>query len=109
LLLEAQQGFSSHGQPPSEASRSAILKAIARARLWYDQIVAGEANGFEDLAQIHGLTPCYVRRIFRFASLGPDVVESIIKGGLRRHRYSAVSGSQIPMEWDPQRSIILER
>jgi hypothetical protein len=56
---------------PLAVSTLAILKAIARARKWRDQIIAGEATGIRDLARIHKLNHSYVKRIYSFASFGP--------------------------------------
>ena len=60
-----------NNQAPAATSTLAILKAIARARMLYHQIASGEAISVPDLANQHGVTPRYVNRIFRFASLGP--------------------------------------
>ena len=90
----------------AEESHAAILKAIARARIWYEQIVAGEATGFTDLARLHGVTPCYVKRIFRLASLGPDAVESIMNGECGAAVTLQSLASRIPTEWVRQRAMI---
>ncbi len=63
---------------PPEATRVAILKAIARARLWYDQLISGEASDLRDLAKLHHVSSRYIRVIFRLASLSPASVESIL-------------------------------
>lgn len=40
----------------TEASHQAILKAIARARLWYEQLTTGEASNISQLAGMRGLS-----------------------------------------------------
>jgi hypothetical protein len=65
-------------RPASTESTAAIIKAVARARMWYDEIVAGEVNSIPEIAKKHGVTPSYVKRIFPCALLGPASVESIL-------------------------------
>jgi hypothetical protein len=61
-----------------EASRLAILKAIARSRLWYEQLVDGTAPSVSQLAIMHDVSPRYINKIFRLASLSPQSVEKIL-------------------------------
>jgi hypothetical protein len=88
-------------KPASKPHSTAFLKAIYRAREWYDQIVRGEAASFEDLAKQHGVTSRYIRRVFRSASLSPQTVNAVLADrpvkvgfeGLRR---------PIPLDWSKQ-------
>ncbi len=41
----------------TDASRQAILKAIARARQWYEQITTGKATSIANWPAIHGVSP----------------------------------------------------
>lgn len=61
-----------------EASRLAILKAIARARLWYEQLVDGTAPSVSQLAIMHNVSPRYINKIFRLASLSPQSIETLL-------------------------------
>jgi site-specific DNA recombinase len=60
-----------------------LVKAIARARDWYEQIVAGEVGTIKTLCQRTGLGRTYVKRILRFATLSPQIAEAILSG---KHR-----------------------
>jgi site-specific DNA recombinase len=91
-------------QAPPVASSAAILKAVARARLWYDQIVTGEAASIRDLARTHNLTPRYVRQILPFASLGPTAIQAIIEGQCRPSITLNALADRIPLEWAQQPS-----
>jgi hypothetical protein len=62
----------------TEASRQAILKAIARARLWYEQLTTGEASIIEQLAGIHGLSPRFLRAHMKLVQLSPQSIEDLI-------------------------------
>jgi hypothetical protein len=37
-----------------------ILKAIARARQWYEQITTGKARSIRELAGLHHISPRFV-------------------------------------------------
>jgi hypothetical protein len=90
------------GRAQSVASSAAIIRAVVRARLWYDQIVAGEVRSLPELARMHGLTPRYVNRIFRFASLGPGAVEAILGGECGASISLNDLVHRIPIEWAKQ-------
>jgi site-specific DNA recombinase len=87
---------------PTE-SAVAITNAIARARFWYDEIVAGRAISIPDLAKQHGVTPRYVKKILPCALLGPDVVEAILKHKNARHLTLKSLLEAIPMSWASQK------
>jgi hypothetical protein len=65
-------------QITTDASLQAIPKAIARARLWYEQLVDGTAPSISQLAIMHNVSPRYINKIFRLASLSPQSVEKIL-------------------------------
>lgn len=62
----------------TEVSRQAILKAIARARLWYEQLTTGEASSIEQLAGIHGLSPRFLRAHMKLVQLSPRSIENLM-------------------------------
>ncbi len=91
----------------SEPTRSttAIIRAIARARLWYDEIVSGKATGIPDLARSHGVTPRYAKTIFRCASVGPDALETIFDNECSPELTLQDLVNGLPIEWDRQKCI----
>ena len=62
----------------TDASRQAILKAIARARRWYEQLTTGEARSIAQLARLHGLSPRFVRMHMKLVQLGPQAIETMM-------------------------------
>jgi site-specific DNA recombinase len=92
------------GNDQSDPTRSttAILRAIARARLWYDEIVSGEVTGAPDLARRHGVTPRYVKNIFRCASVGPAAVEGIMNNDCRPDLTLQYLVNELPLGWSSQ-------
>ncbi len=89
-------------QPAASDGTVAILKAIARARLWYDQIVSGEVTSLAELARLHGVTPRYVKKIFPCALLRPEIIETILnREGTRQTTLKALA-EKVPLDWAGQ-------
>jgi hypothetical protein len=57
-----------------------LLKALGRARRWFDQLVSGEATSLTAIAQREGLGVRYVGRLLPLAFLAPPIVEIIAQG-----------------------------
>jgi site-specific DNA recombinase len=98
--------------PDSEAhtvsrESTALLKAVARAHDWYQQIINGEASGPGSIAKKIGMDERYVRHMFRFAFLAPDIVEAIV-GGRQPHDLTLQKLKRsFPMDWTEQRNLLL--
>lgn len=86
----------------------ALLKAIARAHNWREQLVTGQASGPRAIAKQTGLDESYVRRILDFAFLAPDIVESILDGRQRHDLTLEKLRIKLPMSWAEQRTAILK-
>jgi site-specific DNA recombinase len=84
-----------------------LVKAVARARDWYERIVSGEANTIGQLAQKSGLTRRYVRRILPFAKLSPEITEMILSGNHRADLTLQKLLAGIPSDWREQQDRIL--
>jgi len=83
-----------------------LLKAIARARQWYERIVDGEIYCLEQLATELGCTTNYVSRILSFARLSPDVVEAILHEPSMADRPLRRIPLAISLDWTMQMSAI---
>jgi DNA invertase Pin-like site-specific DNA recombinase len=62
----------------TDASRQAILKAIARARRWYEQITTGKATNIAQLAGIDGVSPRFIRMQMKLVQLSPQSIENLM-------------------------------
>jgi site-specific DNA recombinase len=85
-----------------------LLKAVARAHRWFDEISTGKASSLAEIAAREGLGVRYVSRVIRLSFLAPDIVESIAEGrqptsltaeALTRH-------IEIPLEWRSQKTAL---
>jgi hypothetical protein len=62
----------------TDASRRAILNAIARARRWYEQLTTGEAVSVAQLASIHNLSPRFINAHLKLIPLSPEWIEKMM-------------------------------
>ena len=56
----------------------AVLKAVAQAHQWSDEL--GRARAIGEVAEREGIGARYVRRLMRLAFLAPKIVEMIAAG-----------------------------
>ena len=87
---------------------AALLKAVARARLWFEQLAAGEASSLQAIADRQGVSQRYVSRLLPLAFLAPDIVERILLG----HQPADLSAARLtneldlPLGWAEQRELL---
>jgi hypothetical protein len=86
----------------TDASRKAILKAIARARRWYEQLTTGDAESITQLASMHSLSPRFVNLHLKLAQLGPERIEKIMTNRDAMPTSLDDLLLSIPMNWSEQ-------
>jgi site-specific DNA recombinase len=84
-----------------------LLKAVARARGWYEQIVNGEISTVRELAQKCNLPRRYVRRILTCAILSPRIIEALLIGQHRRSLTLDETLASVSLDWRKQEERIL--
>jgi hypothetical protein len=85
-----------------------LLKAVARAHRWFNEISSRKARSLAEIAKREGLAVRYVGRLIRLAFLAPDIVESIVEG---RQPTTLTTEAltrriELPLEWDSQRAAL---
>jgi DNA invertase Pin-like site-specific DNA recombinase len=65
---------------PAPRADSALLKAVARARQWSEDLLAGRAQSVVEIAERERVGSRYIRRLLRLAFLAPEIVEAIAAG-----------------------------
>jgi len=82
----------------------ALVKAVARARAWFDEFASGRVRSFGKIAQREGVTRRYVERLSRLAFVAPAIVDAICQG-----RQSAELSAEtllkridLPLDWPAQ-------
>jgi site-specific DNA recombinase len=102
LRLVINRGASASGQ-----TDQALLRAVARAHCWFDDLVSGRS--MVEIAKRDGVGKQYVSRLMRLAFLSPELVERIVAGRqppeftaqvLRTGRFD------LPVDWAAQKRAI---
>lgn len=91
--------------PTSEPDLS-MLKAIARARDWYEKLTSGEVDSLHTIARQRGVGKRYVARIFQCAFLAPDIVEAILDGRQPPELTLDRLRNPLPIAWAEQRRVL---
>ncbi|HLM79742.1 MAG TPA: recombinase family protein [Terriglobales bacterium] len=58
----------------------ALLKAVARARRWSQDLIAGRVQSVDELAKRDGVAARYVRELMPLGFLAPRIVQAIVEG-----------------------------
>jgi hypothetical protein len=99
-----------------------LLRAVARAHCWFDDLVSGRCGSMVEIAKCNGVGKQYVSRLIRLAFLAPEEARAIVDPVLRLmmaavHRYGgqfaqstgdgifALFGAPVAYEDDPQRAL----
>ena len=79
-----------------------LIKAVARAHVWYERLLSGEATSLRAIAREHDVTPRYVGRLLRCAFLAPEIVEAILQGRQPPQLTLARLCKNLPLDWREQ-------
>jgi site-specific DNA recombinase len=80
-----------------------LIKALARAHRWPEQIIHGELKGRLSIARRTGLDERYVGRVIQCALLAPDIVEAILDGRQPADLTVQKLLRGLPLAWAEQR------
>jgi site-specific DNA recombinase len=85
----------------------ALIKAIARGQLWFEELATGRARSLHELATREGITRRYIRRLVNLAFLSPQLIEAILQGrqpiALTVTRLTELD---LPLDWSEQRRLL---
>jgi hypothetical protein len=86
-----------------------LIKAIARAVTWYDDLVTGKAASVRDIAAAENVSEAFVGQHLRLALLAPDLIAGALEGAKRLSiTTSSISrGLDIPSDWQIQRQALV--
>lgn len=101
LIVPGESGGEGRAHP-----NAALIKAVARAYTWYEQLLSGEATSLQAIAREHGVMPRYVRRILRCAFLAPDLVQAILDGRQPPELTLERLLQALPLDWAAQREVL---
>jgi site-specific DNA recombinase len=96
----AQQKHSSRCDP-------ALIKAIARGRAWFEELVTGRARSLQELAKRDGISRRYIRRLVGLAFLSPQLVEAIVQGRQSLELTATrLTELDLPLDWTEQHKLL---
>ena len=64
----------------AKAPDAVVVKAIARASIWFEQLTAGKSRSMAEIAVREGITDNYVSNLIHLAWLSPDLVSGVLEG-----------------------------
>jgi site-specific DNA recombinase len=101
LIVPGESGRERRARP-----NVVLIKAVARAQVWFERLRSGEATSLRAIAREHGLTPRYVGRLLRCAFLAPEVVEAILQGRQPPQLTLARLCKNLPLGWAEQQEAL---
>lgn len=102
--IETKLVINDNGRPIAEPDHT-MIRALARARRWMNDLIDGRYPTMVDLAKCYGTDPRYVARHIPLACLAPNLVEAILQGrqspGLTT--WDLLNRIDVPFNWDDQK------
>ena len=102
VLSDADSALGATGIDP------ALVKAIVRARRWFDQLADGGAQSLVEIATAEGVSDRYVGKLLPLAFLAPDLVAGALAGTQTFGITAEILTKRvtIPMSWSAQRELL---
>ena len=90
---------------------SALLKSVARAYHWSQDLLSGRVQCVEEIAERQQVGPRYVRRLLRLAFLAPRIVERIAAGTQPQDLTAEALAERVnlPLVWIEQEQTVFTR
>jgi DNA invertase Pin-like site-specific DNA recombinase len=96
-------------QSMAPETRDALLSAIAKARAWVEDLIAGRASSFEQIAEQEGKVERHVRFLAPLAFVSPGVVKAIMDGAAPADLTVTALAKALPYSWVEQERRISPR
>jgi site-specific DNA recombinase len=86
----------------------ALLKAIARARAWFEELSSGRVRSLADIARRENITRRYVERLSRLAFTAPSMVTAICQGRQPAElcAETLLNRIDLPLDWPTQLELL---
>ena len=90
---------------PPRKPDAALLKAIAQAHQWFEELISARAMSLAAIASREGVTDRYVARLIRLAFLAPKIVEAIAERG-ELADMKLTPHVDLPLDWTIQKRVV---
>lgn len=89
----------------------ALIRTVARAFHWWEQIERGHYLSIQALAKAEGVSGSYLTRVLRLAFLSPAMISAIVRGEQPRSLSARqlINGPPLPSDWASQQQALAER
>ena len=96
------------GTEPPRTVDLALLKAVARARAWFDDLASGRVRSLAEVARREGIMRGYVERLARLAFVAPAIVEAICRGRQPAElcAEALLNRIKLPLAWQAQKDAL---
>jgi site-specific DNA recombinase len=94
------------GARASRKTDQSLLRAVARAHCWFNDLVSGRRQSMVEIAKRDGVGEQYVSRPIRLAFLAPEMVERIVAGRQQPELTAQALRTgrlDIPVDWVAQK------
>lgn len=96
------------GIRPHSVIDPALLKVVARAQRWFDDLVSGQATSFKEIAEANDVSEQYVGKLIPLAFLAPKIIDTIVSGtqpeGLSAE--DLTKRIDLPHSWEDQQALL---
>lgn len=85
-----------------------MVKAIARARGWFDELTGGAMPSLAAIARREGVTDRYIGQLLPLAFLAPEIIAAIIAGAqpVELTADTLIKRIELPADWSEQRHLL---
>src|SRR5271170_5222151 len=86
----------------------ALLKAVARAKAWFEELASGQVSSLTDIARREKIAPRYVERLSRLSFVAPRIIEAICQGRQPADlsAETLLNRIDLPLQWSEQLSAL---
>ncbi len=86
----------------------ALIKAIARGQLWFDELRSGKEQSIRDIAKRYEVSERYISHLLPLAFLAPDIIEAIVAGQQPADltTNALIKRIDLPVDWSEQRRVL---
>ncbi|MBK7952317.1 MAG: recombinase family protein [Deltaproteobacteria bacterium] len=87
---------------------SVLIKAISRARVWFDDLSSGRSSSLLEIAKAEAISDRYIGQLMPLAFLAPEVVAQIVAGSQPSNLTTEMlrRAPRLPLNWIDHRSLI---
>lgn len=98
----------SSGSQPARQPDPALIKAVARAQRWFEDLTRGHAASLHEIARAEGVSDGYVGHVLPLAFLSPEIISAILTGTqpVELTSQELIKRTDLPPLWSDQVALL---